>query len=129
MSTAKYIYLSSRDELLRINIAKVVYMEADGNYTKIFLPNNLSGTVCISLSKMEKLIADKVTADKAKFARIGKRYIVNLAYIFRINVLRQELVLSDQSSFNVTLAISHDALKNLKDAILNRKTNEKDNNI
>lgn len=120
--------MNSRDELLRINIAKVVYMEADGNYTKIFLPNNLSGVVCISLSKMEKLIADKVTADNARFARIGKKYIVNLAYIFKINVLRQELVLSDQSSFDFTLSISHDALKNLKDAVLHKKSNENDNN-
>lgn len=124
MTTAKYIYLNSRDELLRVNIAKVVYMEADGNYTHIYLPNGISGIVGASLSKMEALIAEKVPADKAKFARIGKRYIVNLACIFRINVLKQELVLSDQSSFDFTLSISHDALKNLKDTLLHRKSNE-----
>ena len=47
--------------------------------------------------------------------RIGKKYIVNLAFFFSLNTLKQKLVLSDQSSFSITLDISKEALKKLKD--------------
>ena len=47
--------------------------------------------------------------------RIGKRYIINSAYLFQINVLRQRLVLSDLiSSYTATLSVSKDALRKLK---------------
>ena len=39
----KYIYLNSRDEFLRVDITKIVYFEADGNYTHIILNNKVKG--------------------------------------------------------------------------------------
>ena len=33
----KYLYLNSRDELYKIDIAKIVYFEAEGNYTNFYL--------------------------------------------------------------------------------------------
>lgn len=114
---AEYIYFNSRDELLRVEAASLVYLEADGNYTKMTLANGFVGEVCLNLSKMEKMLSMSL-GDKAKsFARVGKRHIINLGYILRINTLRQELVLSDQKSFQYDLAVSKDALKALKDLI------------
>lgn len=117
MLSMQYFYLNSRDELLRIDINNLVFIEAEGNYSRIHIANNQTGLVCIGLSKMEELIAKSVSKESAVFARIGKRYIVNLRYIFRISVLKQELVLSDQHSFSYNVSVSKEALKNLKDAI------------
>ena len=35
------LYFNTRDELNRIDVAKIVYFEADGNYTDIVMVNKL----------------------------------------------------------------------------------------
>lgn len=113
----KTIYFNSRDELLRIDLSSVVYFEADGNYTKLVSANNLSSMICMNLGKMEELLALRFKDAPGTFARIGKRYIVNLQYVYGINTLKQELILSDQTTFSTTLSISKVALKGLKELI------------
>ena len=121
MATApKVIYLSTRDELYRLDISRIVYLEADGNYTRIFMKNGLAVMLCTGLAKMNELIKARFPADTYKFVRIGKKYIVNLAFFFSLNTLKQKLVLSDQSSFSVTLDISKEALKSLKDYLVSK---------
>ena len=116
-NAAPYIYLNTRDELLKINLSRVVYFEADGNYTQIVLANGLKTLVCIGLSKMETVLSSRLREHPGLFVRIGKRFIVNTAFIYRIHVLQQELVLSDQASFSYTVGISKEALRKLKDAM------------
>lgn len=124
---ADYIYFNSRDELLRIDAASLVYFEADGNYTKIVLANGFSAMVCMNLSKMEKMLSVSLKEKAKSFARVGKRHIINLTWILRIHPLQQELVLSDQKTFQYTLDISKDALKELKDLIVGAKGRTQNN--
>lgn len=116
-----YLFFNSRDELLRIDIAKIVYFEADGNYTNIILSNKLRGIVCLNLTQTEKALAERLKEKSRCFARIGKHYIINLNYIYQINVIKQRLVLSDYSSFAYQVEISKEALKKLKEVLLNIK--------
>lgn len=96
-------------------MTKVVYIEADANYSNIILANKLKATVGMNLGQVEKLLVMNF-GDKARtYARIGKRFIVNLNYLYRIHVLKQMLVLSDGQSFAYQLEISKEALKCLKD--------------
>ena len=95
----KYLYINSRDELYKIDIAKIVYFEAEGNYTNFVLSNKLKGAVCMNLAQMQKLINDNLHEAGAVFARIGKRYIVNLDFVYHINVLKQCITLSDGEMF------------------------------
>lgn len=119
---AEYLYFNSRDELLRISKSCIVYIEAAGNYTIINQANGEKGTIGIALAKMEKMLITSSSEDKSvKFARIGKSHIINLNYVFRINPLKQELVLSDQKTFSHTLDISKDALRKLKELLIERK--------
>ena len=111
----KYLYLNSRDELYKIDIAKIVYFEAEGNYTNFYLSNKLKGAVCMNLAQMQKLIAENLSDSAATFARIGKRHIINMNYVFHISLLKQRLTLSDGASFAYDLDISKEALKKLKD--------------
>ena len=116
---SNYLYINSRDELLRIELTSIVYFEADGNYTNIISHNGMKGMVGMNLSKMEKKIATLSKSKKLNFARIGKRYIINMNYIYTINPLMQILILSDQRTFFYKLEISKDALKKLKELIVN----------
>lgn len=116
-----FIYFNSRDELLRVNISQIVYFEADGNYTHFVLPNKLKGSIGINLAQTEKALSSRLGEKSRSFARIGKRYIINLKYIYQINVLKQRLVLSDGIHFAFQLEVSKEALKNLKDIYVSTK--------
>lgn len=109
------LLFSTRDELTRIRLERVMYFEADANYTKVVFSNGLTATLLTSLVHLEKLIAGVLIEKNSIFVRIGKRYIINSAYLFQINVLRQRLVLSDLASpYTATLSVSKDALRKLK---------------
>lgn len=110
-----YLYLNSRDELLRIDISKIVYFEADGNYTNIVLANQLRGVVCMNLARMQEMLSERLKEQASIFARVGKRHIINHTYVYQVNVLRQKLVLSDGERFAFSLDISKEALKKLKE--------------
>ena len=113
-----YIFFNSRDELLRIDVSKIVYFEADGNYTDIVMVNKLRAAVCMNLGEMEKAIAAQIGDEAKTFMRIGKRFIINMRYVYSINVLKQQLVLSDYDHFAFQVNISKDALKKMKDLML-----------
>ena len=123
---AEYIYFNSRDELLRVDVSSIAYFEAEGNYTRIVLANGYEALVCINLGKMEKMLSAKLQEKAQRFARIGKRHIINLNFSLQITPLKQTLVLSDQKSFRYSLDISKEALKNLKELIINSKHNKHD---
>ena len=113
----RIIYFSSRDEFLRVDLSSIVYFEADANYTRMVSFNGLKTMVFMNLGKMEELLSLRFKDAPGTFARVGKRFIVNLNYIYRINTLKQELTLSDQRTFIHTLSLSKVALKALKDLI------------
>ena len=122
----RIIYFQSRDEFLRVDLTAVVYFEADGNYTRFVSINGLSTLIFMNLGKMEQLLSLRFKDAPGTFVRIGKRFILNLNYIYRINTLKQELTLSDQRTFTQTLSLSKIALKALKDLIApNPKTESK----
>ena len=119
MITGKlYVFFNSRDELLRIDTSKIVYFEADGNYTNIVMVNKLRAAVCMNLGEMERALADQMGEDAKIFMRIGKRFIINMRYVYSINVLKQQLVLSDYDHFAFQVSISKDALKKMKELML-----------
>ncbi len=110
-----YLHLNSRDEFLRIDISKIVYFESDGNYTNIMMANKLKGVVSMNLAHMQQILSERLKEQATIFARVGKKYIINLAYVCQIHVTRQKLMLSDSENFAFNLDVSKDALRNLKD--------------
>ena len=115
------LVFNSRDEMLRIDVSRIVYFEADGNYTYIVTCNKLKSAVCMNLGLMEDVLANRLREKKSIFARIGKKYIVNLNYVYKISPLKKQLVLTDFSNFAYQLEVSRDALKSLKDIMLQIK--------
>ena len=112
------LYFNTRDELHRIDVSKVVYFEADGNYTHIVMVNKLRSSICINLGEMEKNLAGQLGTTENTFMRIGKRFIINMRYIYQINVLKQQLILSDYNHFAFQVSISKDALRKMKELML-----------
>lgn len=119
--TRMYIFFKSRDELHRIEVSKIVYFEADGNYTDIVMVNKLRAAICMNLGEMEKALAIQLGEESKIFMRIGKRFIINMQYVYQINVLKQHLILSDYDHFAFQVNISKDALKRMKELMLEYK--------
>ena len=117
-SDKTYIFFNSRDELQRIEVSKVVYVEADGNYTDIVMVNKLRASICMNLGEMEKALAAQLGDGAKVFMRIGKRFIINMQYVYSINVLKQQLILSDYNHFAFQVNISKEALKKMKELML-----------
>ena len=110
----KNLFFNSRDEALRINIHNVVYFEGDGGCTNVVSMNGLRSCVGLNLRAMEETLATQLGENSKMFLRIGKRYIVNSQFIYQIRVVKQELILSDQSTFAFHLSVSREALRKLK---------------
>lgn len=114
MNKTNFLYLNSRDEFLRVEISKIVYFHADGNYTKIVLTNKTMVTIGMNLSKMLNVLNENLRESAGIFIRVGKSLIINSNYVFRIIPLRQRLILSDGEKFEYQLPVSKEALKSLK---------------
>lgn len=109
-----HIIINLRDQLLRIEIARIVYFEADGNYTKVVMANKLKSEFPLSLANMEKALSTQLGEDANTFMRVGKRFIINRRYIYDVNISKQHLVLTDFSLFAYRLPISKAALRSIK---------------
>ncbi|MBD5317212.1 MAG: LytTR family transcriptional regulator [Bacteroides sp.] len=122
MNKSRYLYLNSRDEFFRVDITKIAYFESDGNYTTIFLTNKMKATIGMNLANMQDIITTRLRDEAKIFARVGKRHIINLNYVFQIAVLRQRLVISDGATFEYPVSVSKDALKKLRDLFISGTT-------
>ena len=87
----EYLILNTRDELLRLDIDKIVYLEGEGSYTHIVSANNITNVLSVNLSKLQKILDESLKSKSVIFARVGKKYIVNLNLVFSINVANQQL--------------------------------------
>lgn len=118
------IIFNTRDELIKVDIDKMIYAMAEDNYVHLFFRNGQKVMICMTLQSLERLILSVIANDKrGVYTRIGRRYIVNNEYIMHISLPKQQLVLSDLDMVRpVVLSVSKEALKVLKQTMTeNRK--------
>lgn len=114
------LIFNSRDELLRMDVENIVYFEANGNYTIVMSVNKLKACVGLNLTKTEEALNRQLGEQAQRFMRVGKRFIVNLNFVYSINVAKQHLILSDMSNFAFQLPISKDALRMMKELMIHK---------
>ena len=119
--TQRLIYFNSRDSLIRIDISNIVYFEGDGNYTYIVTANKMRSCLSINLTHTEEALAIQLGEDAKRFMRVGKRFIVNMPYIYKVDLTKQTLILSDALHFVYQLPVSKEALKSVKELIVKTK--------
>ncbi len=117
----RLIYFNSRDSLIRIDISNIVYFEGDGNYTYLVTANKMKSCLTLNLTHTEEALATQLGKDANGFMRVGKRFIVNMRYIYKVDVIKQTLILSDALHFVYQLPVSKEALKSVKELIVKTK--------
>jgi len=70
---------TTRSGFTFINMHEIVYLEAEGNYTSIYLLNGKEETITQSLGQIE----EELSANN--FFRINRSVIINLKFIARVN--------------------------------------------
>ena len=118
---SNFIIFNSRDQLLRIDLNEIVYFEGDGNLTYIFTSNKLKGVVNMNLGKMEGYLATEYGMKAVFFLRVGKKFIINMNYIYQIDIQKQTLMLSDCEHFLFQMPVSKEALKAVKELVIQAK--------
>ena len=111
----KVLIISGVNELVRIKPERVVYVESDGNYSTMVLHDKTEQVFTMNLAHCQQLMEEQLGKEAMTFIRLGKQLIVNRAYIFKINVNKQQLIMSN-SEVNIAfeLQASKEALKQLK---------------
>lgn len=114
----KVLIISNANELVRIKPERVVYVESDGNYSTMVLHDKTEQVFTMNLAHCQQLMEEQLGKEAMTFIRLGKQLIVNRAYIFKINVNKQQLIMSNTDVNNAfTLQASKEALKQLKTLI------------
>lgn len=110
--------INSRDELFVLDLDKVAYIQASGNYSRIVYIGGMQMMITLGLSKLEGMIKMIVTKDRrSPFVRLGRSLLVNQTYLTHINVLKQRLTLSDNQEHSYVLDVPKALLKAYKDLI------------
>ena len=110
--------INSRDELFVLDLDKVAYIQASGNYSRIVYIGGMQMMITLGLSKLEGMIKMIVPKDRrSPFVRLGRSLLVNQTYLTHINVLKQRLTLSDNQEHSYGLDVPKALLKAYKDLI------------
>ena len=112
MKYMEWLKISTSTELVRVQTEDIVFVQADGNYSDLYLFNGKPHKMTFKLHFFDEVF------QKLKnniFVRVGKSLIVNKNYIYVINITSQELLLSGSHlRGDFKLKASRDALKEIK---------------
>ena len=112
---SEHLTLSNSNELIRIAAERLVYVSSDGNYSDIYTCDRQKRTVTLQLGDIEKALERQIKQEE--FIRIGKSLIVGVRHVHYINPSKQQIIMSDNSTFRFDLTASKKALKQFKELL------------
>lgn len=118
----RIIIISKGTELLRIPAQRLVYISSDGNYSNIFTQDKRTWMVSFQLGQIEDIIGSQLGDEGSNFIRLGRGLIINMDFVYSIDISRQQLILSDCHDCYFELSASREVLIKLKayiDALVN----------
>lgn len=121
------IYFNTRDELTAIDSENIAVIQANGNYSKIVTIYRKEIMLTSGITKVEQVLKS-VNDTKSRFVRVGRSLVVNHSYLQKIDLIKQQMVLSCQGN-EIKINVSKKTLKVYKDAIaksIKIKNNETD---
>ena len=114
------VFINSRTEFAVINLDKVVYLKADGNYTDFYFNDGKTKTHLSTLSSFltDIEIAYAESNIPSPFFRMGRSYIVNTEYVASVNILNG--VLTFESEIIKPIISNKSNLRSLRDFLVEK---------
>ena len=110
----QFFTISTATEMTRIPMDKLMFMTAEGNWSKVYNQDGHSILVGKQLGQLEQDLLDQLGDQRTPFVRIGRSLIVNKDYIYRIDTTEQTIVISNFSGQYFTQFASKQALSQIK---------------
>lgn len=111
----EWLKITTNSEIIRIPTDEIVFVKGDRNYSDIHLCNGKEESVACQLHDLTDKLS--MLAD-SPFYRLGKSFIVNKNFIFKVNPGLQKLLLSSSKlEKDIQLKVSKEALKTLKEQL------------
>lgn len=112
----EWIKISTSIEMVRVSTDDIVFVQADGNYSDLYLYNGKPHKMTFKLKYFDE---EFQRLKNNPFIRVGKSLIVNKKYIYIINIPSRSLVMSGgklESEFRLTA--SRESLQELKEQMV-----------
>ena len=110
------LIISNIAELVRLHSEDILSIEADGNYSNLYIVGEEERMVLGQLGQLERMIGEQLGEEASAFIRVGRSLIINRNYIYYINPGRQVLIMRDPNGRKHEIKkASHESLKNLKE--------------
>jgi len=109
------LYFDTRDELTCIETDLVAAVQANGNYSHVVYITKREIMLTHGISKLEEILR-AYNSKSNRFIRLGRSIIINHSYLQKIDVLKQQLVLSDGDKNEIRITIPKQILKSYKSA-------------
>lgn len=109
------LYFHTRDELTCIETDLVAAVQANGNYSRIVYITKREVMVTHGLSNIEEILKS-YNNNRNRFIRLGRSIIINHSFLHKIDILKQQVVLSDGDKNEIRITIPKQILKSYKSA-------------
>ncbi|GHV24001.1 hypothetical protein FACS1894174_10220 [Bacteroidia bacterium] len=121
----KYLVFKTRDELVRIKMDRILYFEAERNYTKMVLTNGIQFVFAVNLGKIEEILEKQIQSYSTVLARVGKSFIINKNHVLQISLPKTKLLFSTADGKARELIVPKEPLKQLKETLENELSTTK----
>ena len=127
------LYFNTRDELRCVDTDMIAFVQANGNYSRVVYITKKEVTITTGITKFEETLKS-YNGKKNRFIRLGRSFIINHAYLTKIDVLKQILILSDNDKNEIRVPVPKNILKSYKSAVaksikIKEKKEDENNNI
>jgi DNA-binding LytR/AlgR family response regulator len=113
----RFLVFKTRDELVRIKIERILYFEAERNYTRLVLTNGIQFVFAVNLGKIEEILENQIQDYTSDLLRVGKSYIVNKNHVLQISLPKTKILFASADGKAKELNIPKDPLKILKETL------------
>ena len=111
------LYFNTRDELVCIDANKIAVVQANGNYSRVVYITKREFMLTHGISRLEEILKSYNSKDN-RFIRLGRSIIVNHVFLQKIDVQKQQIVLSDGDKNEIRITIPKPILKTYKQAVV-----------
>ena len=113
------IVINTRDELTMLETGLVAVVKANGNYSTVYYINKREILLTMPISRLDEMLK-RYNNDQDKFIKLGRSFIINQRYVYRIDVQRELMFLSDgaPAERDLVVKMGKGLLKPYKNAIV-----------
>lgn len=113
----EYFILQNSQKLYRLATDDILYVSASGNYSDIYLINGKIIRWTSTITSISDMLGKQCHVGDV-FVRLGRNLLINMNYLFYINLSSNSLKLMNKNMDIIELTAPRDSLKLLKESLV-----------